>query len=153
MTGPADPFDLERFVQAQDLGGTFDHALAELHRGRKMSHWMWFVFPQIAGLGSSPMAQRYAIPSLDAAAAYLQHPVLGPRLVDAARATLSTDARRAEAILGSIDAIKLRSSMTLFHRADPQEPAFRQVLDGFFGGRPDPATDERLGRAEPRPAP
>jgi len=144
MSGSAYPFDLERFVQAQDLGGTYEHAMAELHRGRKTSHWMWFVFPQIAGLGSSPMAQRYAIGSLAEAAAYLQHPVLGPRLVDAARAALATDARRAEAILGSIDAIKLRSSMTLFHRADPHEPVFGQVLDRFFGGRPDPATEELL---------
>ncbi|WP_395729428.1 DUF1810 domain-containing protein [Nakamurella sp.] len=144
MTPSADPFDLERFVQAQDLGGTYDQALAELHRGRKTSHWIWFVFPQIAGLGSSPMAQRYAISALDEATAYLAHPVLGPRLVDAAQAMLATDARRAEAILGSIDAIKLRSSMTLFHRADPDEPVFGQVLDRFYGGRPDPATEERL---------
>ncbi len=144
MTGPADPFDLERFVQAQDLGATYEHAIAELHRGRKTSHWMWFVFPQLAGLGSSPMAQRYAISDLDEASAYLRHAVLGPRLVDAAYAVLGTEVNRAEAIFGSIDAIKLRSSMTLFHRADPQEPAFRQVLDRFYGGRPDPATDELL---------
>jgi uncharacterized protein (DUF1810 family) len=145
MTGSADPFDLERFVQAQDLGGTYEHALAELHRGRKTSHWMWFVFPQIAGLGSSPMAQRYAIGSLDEARAYLEHPVLGPRIVETARATLATDVRRAEAIFGSIDAIKLRSSMTLFARADPDEPVFGQVLDRFYGGRADPATEELLG--------
>jgi uncharacterized protein (DUF1810 family) len=145
MTGSADPFDLERFVQAQDLGGTYEHALAELHRGRKTSHWMWFVFPQIAGLGSSPMAQRYAIGSLDEARAYLEHPVLGPRIAETARATLATDVRRAEAIFGSIDAIKLRSSMTLFARADPDEPVFGQVLDRFYGGRADPATEELLG--------
>lgn len=144
MTDDADPFDLERFVRAQDLGGTYEHALAELHRGCKTSHWMWFVFPQIAGLGSSPMAQRYALSGLTQARAYLDHPVLGPRIVEAAHATLATDVRRAEAILGSIDAIKLRSSMTLFHRADPDEPVFGQVLDRFFGGRPDPATDELL---------
>lgn len=144
MTGSADPFDLERFVQAQDLGGTYDQALTELHRGRKTSHWMWFVFPQIAGLGSSPMAQRYAIGSLGEARGYLDHPVLGPRLVECAQATLSTDASRAEAIFGSIDAIKLRSSMTLFRRADPDEPVFGQVLDRFYAGRPDPATDELL---------
>ena len=106
---------------------------------------MWFVFPQIAGLGSSPMALQYAITSLDEAKEYLEHPVLGPRIVDAAHATLAGDGRRAEAILGSIDAIKLRSSMTLFHRADPQEPVFLQVLDRFYGGRPDPATDELVG--------
>ncbi len=143
-SAPEDPFDLERFVQAQDTGGTYRQALAELGRGRKTSHWMWFVFPQIAGLGSSPMARRYAIGSLDEAGAYLDHPILGPRLVEAARATLHTDHTRAEAVFGSIDAIKLRSSMTLFHRADPQEPAFRQVLDRFYEGRADPATDELL---------
>lgn len=144
MTGSADPYDLERFVQAQDLGGTYDRALDELHRGRKTSHWIWFVFPQIAGLGSSPMAQRFAIGSLAEARAYLQHPVLGPRLVDAANAMLATDARRADGVLGSIDAIKVRSSMTLFHRADPAEPVFGRMLDRFYGGQPDPATDELL---------
>jgi len=145
MTGPDDPFDLARFVNAQDQGGTYQQALAELRRGRKTSHWMWFVFPQIAGLGSSPMARRYAISSLAEAAAYLAHPVLGPRLVDCARAVLQTDAARAEEIFGSIDAIKLRSSMTLFARADPDEPVFGQVLDRFYAGRPDRPTDERLG--------
>ena len=145
MTAPTDPFDLERFVQAQDAGGTYDQALAELHRGRKSSHWMWFVFPQIAGLGSSPVARRYAIGSLDEARAYLEHPVLGPRLVDCCQAALATDTVRAEAILGSIDALKLRSSMTLFDRADPDEPVFGQVLDRFYAGRPDPATVELLG--------
>ena len=145
MTGPDDPFDLARFVNAQDQGGTYQQALAELRRGRKTSHWMWFVFPQIAGLGSSPMARRYAISSLAEAAAYLAHPVLGPRLVDCARAVLQIDAARAEEIFGSIDAIKLRSSMTLFARADPDEPVFGQVLDRFYAGRPDRATDERLG--------
>jgi len=145
MTTAQDPFDLERFVQAQDAGATYDRALEELRRGRKTSHWMWFVFPQIAGLGASPMAQRYSIASLEEARAYLGHPVLGPRLVDCAHATLRSDAARAVDIFGSIDAIKLRSSMTLFTRADPDEPAFGQVLDRFYGSRPDPATDERLG--------
>jgi uncharacterized protein (DUF1810 family) len=145
MTG-SDLFDLERFVRAQDEGGTYEQALAELHRGRKTSHWMWFVFPQIAGLGSSPMARRYAITSPVEARAYLDHPVLGPRIVEAAHVTLAGDAVRAEAIFGSIDAIKLRSSMTLFHRADPDEPVFGQVHDRFYDGRPDPATDELLTR-------
>ena len=145
MTGPDDPFDLARFVNAQDQGGTYQQALAELRRGRKTSHWMWFVFPQIAGLGSSPMARRYAISSLGEAAAYLAHPVLGHRLVDCARAVLQIDTARAEEIFGSIDAIKLRSSMTLFARADPDEPVFGQVLERFYAGRPDRATDERLG--------
>ena len=147
MTSADDRFDLERFVRAQDAGGTYDQALAELHRGRKTSHWMWFVFPQIAGLGSSPMAQRYAIGSPAEARAYLAHPVLGPRLVDCAHAVLGTDTTRAEEIFGSIDAIKLRSSMTLFARADPDEAVFGEVLDRFFGGRFDPATDELLERA------
>lgn len=145
MTGTSEPFDLERFVHAQDAGGIYEHALAELRRGGKTSHWMWFVFPQVAGLGSSPMARRYAIASLAEAVGYLEHPVLRPRIVEAAQATLATDVRRAEAIFGSIDAIKLRSSMTLFHRADPQEPVFRQVLDRFYDGRADPATDDLLG--------
>lgn len=145
MTPAEDPLDLERFVDAQDMGGTYEHALAELRRGRKRSHWMWFVFPQIAGLGSSPMARRYGISSLVEAQAYLAHPVLGPRLLDCTRALLQTGAIRAEAVFGSIDAIKLRSSMTLFARADPDEPVFGQVLDRFYAGRVDPATDERLG--------
>ena len=145
MTPAEDPLDLERFVDAQDMGGTYERALAELRRGRKTSHWMWFVFPQIAGLGSSPTARRYAISSLVEARAYLAHPVLGPRLVDCTRTVLQTDAIRAEAVFGSIDAIKLRSSMTLFARADPDEPGFGQVLDRFYGGRADPSTDELLG--------
>jgi uncharacterized protein (DUF1810 family) len=144
MSQAQDRFDLERFVQAQDDGGTYDQALAELHRGRKTSHWMWFVFPQLAGLGSSPMAQRYALASLTEARAYLEHPVLGPRLVDCCRAVLATDAARPESILGSIDALKLRSSVTLFARADPGEPVFGQVLDRFYAGRPHPATEELL---------
>lgn len=144
MSQAQDRFDLERFVRAQDSGGTYDQALAELHRGRKTSHWMWFVFPQLAGLGSSPMAQRYAVGSLDEARAFLAHPVLGPRLIDCCRAVLATDAARPESILGSIDALKLRSSVTLFARADPDEPVFGQVLDRFYAGRADPATEELL---------
>lgn len=139
-----DPYDLERFVTAQDGGGTYDRALAELRRGRKSSHWMWFVFPQIAGLGQSPTSRRYAISSLAEARAYLAHPVLGPRLVDCATAVSGAATRDAVAIFGSIDAQKLHSSMTLFHRADPAEPVFGAVLQGFFGGMPDAATDQRL---------
>jgi uncharacterized protein (DUF1810 family) len=137
-------FDLDRFVSAQDRGGTYGHALAELREGHKRSHWMWFVFPQIQGLGNSPTAQRYAISSLAEAVAYLSHPVLGPRLCDCAGALLATGATAAVAVLGAIDAQKLRSSMTLFARADPDEPAFQQVLDRFFAGDPDAATDARL---------
>jgi len=140
----SDPFDLQRFVDAQDRGGTYDGALAELRDGRKTSHWMWFVFPQIAGLGSSPMAQRYAISSLDEARAYLAHPVLGDRLREAARALTGLDTRSPDEVLGGIDAMKLRSSMTLFMRAAPEEPLFAQVLDQYFGGAADDATDDRL---------
>ena len=109
---------------------------------------MWFVFPQIAGLGSSHMARTYAITSLEEARGYLEHPVLGPRLRECAAAVAASQAPTAEALLGSIDAVKLRSSMTLFLRADPAEPVFQQVLDRYFGGRPDPAADQRLERAE-----
>lgn len=140
----SDPFDLERFVSAQDDGRTYERALAELAAGRKTSHWMWFVLPQIAGLGSSPMAQRYAIRSLDEARAYLAHPVLGPRLIATARIVATGPAPDAVSLLGSIDAQKLRSSMTLFARAAPEEPVFSAVLDRYFGGAADPATEARL---------
>jgi uncharacterized protein (DUF1810 family) len=139
-----DTNDLERFVRAQDAGGTYRQALAELRRGRKTSHWMWFVFPQIVGLGHSPISKRYAIASLDQARAYLAHPVLGPRLLNCTRAVTEQPGRTAEQILGGIDAQKLSSSMTLFHRADPAEPLFQQAIDQFFDGIPDAATDERL---------
>ena len=140
----SDPYDLQRFVDAQDRGGTYDRALQELRDGRKTSHWMWFVFPQIAGLGHSPMAQRYAISSLDEARAYLAHPVLGDRLRESARALTGLDTSDPGEILGGIDALKLRSSMTLFARAAPDEPLFTQVLDQLFGGAADDATDARL---------
>ena len=140
----SDVYDLQRFVDAQDRGGTYDRALAELRDGRKTSHWMWFVFPQIAGLGSSPMAQRYAISSLDEARAYLAHPVLGDRLRESARALTDLDTRSPDEVLGGIDAMKLRSSMTLFMRAAPDEPLFARVLDQYFGGAADDATHARL---------
>jgi uncharacterized protein (DUF1810 family) len=139
------PFDLERFVEAQDRGGTYEAALRELRGGRKRSHWMWFVFPQIAGLGRSPTAQHFAIESLAEARAYLEHPVLGPRLREAAAALLEVSGRSASDILGGIDALKLRSSMTLFLRAAPSEPVFGEVLDRYFAGAADPATDRLLG--------
>ena len=136
------PFDLQRFVDAQH--GVYDQALAELRAGRKRSHWMWFVFPQIEGLGRSPTAQHYAISGLDEARAYLAHPMLGPRLIECARAVAATTGRTAEEIFGSPDDLKLRSSMTLFARAAPDEAVFQQVLDKYFGGEPDPLTLERL---------
>jgi uncharacterized protein (DUF1810 family) len=140
-----DPYRLRRFVEAQDAGGTYDRALAELRAGRKQTHWMWFVFPQIGGLGSSPTARKYAISSLAEAKAYLAHPLLGPRLRECARALQELPERRsAREILGAVDALKLRSSMTLFARAAPDDPRFREVLERYFDGRPDAATDERL---------
>ena len=136
-------YDLQRFVDAQE--GAHREALAEIRRGRKMGHWMWFVFPQVAGLGRSEMSRYYAIASLDEARAYLAHPVLGPRLRECAAAALGMPARSAEDAFGSIDAKKLRSSMTLFHRAAPDEPVFGRVLDRWYGGLPDDATDARIG--------
>jgi len=136
------PFDLDRFVAGQE--GSYSGALAELRAGRKTGHWMWFVFPQLAGLGRSALSLHYAIGSLDEARAYASDPVLGPRLRECAAAVLEASGRSAEDILGAIDAIKLRSSMTLFHRAVPDEPVFPAVLERFYGGRPDPATDELL---------
>jgi uncharacterized protein (DUF1810 family) len=142
----SDRFDLARFVDAQDQGGTYEAALAELRAGRKTSHWMWFVFPQIAGLGRSPISRRFAIFSPEEARAYLAHPVLGPRLIESARTLIEGATDSAEEVLGGIDALKLRSSMTLFARADPDEPVFAHVLDRYFGGQPDDATDQLLHR-------
>jgi uncharacterized protein (DUF1810 family) len=144
MAASADPYRLERFVEAQSRHDAFVTALAELRRGRKTSHWMWFVFPQIAGLGHSPVAQTYAVASLDEARAYLAHPVLGPRLRDCARALTELGGATAEDVFGSIDAMKLRSSMTLFHRAASEEPLFGQVLDQYYGGTVDDQTDRLL---------
>jgi uncharacterized protein (DUF1810 family) len=139
-----DPFDLARFVAAQDADGTYARALAELRAGRKTSHWMWFVFPQIAGLGRSPTAVRYAISGLGEARAYVAHPLLGPRLVEASRALAELTGRSAVDVLGGIDALKLRSSMTLFAAAAPDEPVFGEVLERLFGGERDPETERRL---------
>ena len=139
----SDPFGLQRFVAAQDSGSTYAAALAELRAGRKTSHWMWFVFPQVAGLGRSEMAQRYAISGADEARAYLAHPVLGPRLLECAGALVALETNGPVAVLGGIDAQKLRSSMSLF-AAVSAEPVFAQVLDRYFGGEPDPATTSRL---------
>ena len=135
---------LERFVIAQDAGETYASAVAELRAGRKIGHWMWFVFPQIAGLGTSPMSRRYAISSLEEARRYLAHPILGARLEECARILTELNDRTAPDIFGSIDAMKLRSSITLFARAAPESPLFRDVLDRYFDGLPDEGTDARL---------
>ena len=135
--------DLERFVKAQDSRGTYHQAVRELRNGRKTSHWMWFIFPQIAGLGRSAMAQAFAISDLAEAQAYLRHPMLGPRLVECAGIVASHRGLTAEQIFGGIDSIKLRSSMTLFAHADPEQPVFRQVIDQYYDG-PDPETERRL---------
>lgn len=139
-----DTFDLDRFVRAQDADGAYDRALDELRQGKKRSHWMWFVFPQVKGLGHSAMAQRFAISSLEEARAYLAHPVLGARLHACTDTLARRGTARATEIFGVVDAMKLRSSLTLFHRADPSDPSFATVLDRYFDGVPDGATDERL---------
>ncbi len=139
-----DPYDLQRFVAAQDAGASYDHAIAELRAGRKTSHWMWFVFPQIAGLGYSPASRTYAITSLEEARAYLAHPVLGARLTECATILTGLRGRTAEQIFGALDAQKLRSCMTLFMHATPGEPVFGHVLDQYFGSVPDPATVQRI---------
>jgi uncharacterized protein (DUF1810 family) len=139
-----DPYDLQRFVDAQDAGGTYERAIAELRGGRKQSHWMWFVFPQIAGLGQTPTSKHFSISSLAEAQAYLRHPVLGPRLAESARILEDLPDRDADQIFGWLDAQKLRSSMTLFLRAAPAEAPFGNVLGRYFGGEPDPATDRIL---------
>ena len=143
-TGVDDPFDLQRFVDAQDTGGTYDAALAELRHGRKTSHWRWFVFPQLAGLGRSATARHYALHGADEALAYLAHPVLGPRLRACAGLLLELPDADPVAVLGAVDAQKLRSSMTLFALAAPDEPVFQQVLDHYYAGELDPATQQRV---------
>ena len=136
------PYDLERFVTAQDP--VIDRVRAELAEGRKQSHWMWFVFPQLQGLGSSPMARKYAIGSLDEARAYLAHPVLGPRLRECARLAMEADAPSARALFGTPDDLKFRSSMTLFALAAPGDADFSEPLVKWFRGEPDPLTAVRL---------
>ena len=138
-----DAVDLQRFVAAQD--GVYPGVVEELRRGRKVGHWIWFIFPQVAGLGRSAMSEHYGIGSLAEARAYLAHPVLGPRLRECAELLLAAPAgRSAEDILGGLDALKVRSSMALFARADPSEPVVRRVLDRFYDGATDPLTDRIL---------
>ena len=140
-----DTFHLGRFVEAQDRQGTYERALGELRAGHKQGHWIWFVFPQIEGLGSSETARFYAISSIEEAGAYLRHPVLGPRLIEAAAALLELPASDPVAVLGELDALKLRSSMTLFAHVEQAPPVFAGVLGRYYGGRADPATEQRLG--------
>lgn len=136
-------YDLERFSSAQE--GVYAGVLEELRAGRKGSHWIWFIFPQIAGLGSSWISQHFSIVSLAEARVYLADPVLGERLRECAALVLATKGRTAAEIFGSLDAMKVRSCMTLFLRAAPDEALFRQVLDRYYGGVPDELTDARLG--------
>ena len=143
-----DPFDLARFVRAQE--GEYGRALAELRGGRKRSHWMWYIFPQLAGLGSSETSRRYAIRSIDEARAYLEDPVLGPRLRECGEAVLGVEGRSAREILGSPDDLKLRSCATLFARASPPGSVFERLLARYFGGEPDPATLRLLEGGETR---
>jgi uncharacterized protein (DUF1810 family) len=140
----SDAHSLARFQRAQDEGRTYERAVAELRAGRKRSHWMWFVFPQIAGLGQSAMSQTYAISSLAEAVAYLEHPVLGPRLFECAQILTQLKGSSAQDVFGAIDAVKLRSSMTLFAAAADERSPFREVLANYFDGTTDPATESRL---------
>lgn len=140
----SDPYDLQRFVDAQDR--VYARAVAELRAGRKTSHWMWFVFPQVAGLGSSPMAQQYAINSLDEARAYLAHPVLGGRLRECTQLLIDVKGRDLRDILGYPDDLKFRSSMTLFAALDDAPPIFNAALQQYFAGQPDARTLEVLAR-------
>ena len=135
-----DPYDLQRFVTAQEAGGTYQQALAELRAGRKASHWMWFVFPQLKGLGRSSTAQHYGIASADEARAYWEHPLLGPRLKECTGLMLAVSGKSALQILGSPDDLKFRSSMTLFEHVAPEEPAFARAIERYFGGERDAAT-------------
>lgn len=138
-----DPFDLRRFVEAQER--IYDQALTELRRGHKRSHWMWFIFPQIHGLGRSHTAQRFAIRSMEEARQYLHHPLLGPRLLECADAVLAIEGRTASQIFGYPDDLKLKSSMTLFAHAADAEPVFVRVLEKYFSGDMDGATVRIVG--------
>ena len=137
-----DPFDLRRFVDAQ--APVYPRVLSELRQGRKQSHWMWFIFPQLAGLGHSAMAQRYALSSRDEAVAYLDHAVLGPRLRECTALVNAVEGRTVHDILGSPDDLKFHSSMTLFAAVSP-EPAFPASIKKFYGGTPDQKTLDLLG--------
>ncbi len=137
-----DPHNLQRFVAAQSP--VYEQVCSELREGRKRSHWMWFIFPQIMGLGHSELASRFAISRLEEAEAYLKHPVLGPRLRECTRLVNLVEGRSIDRILGHPDDLKFRSSMTLFAQATPDNQVFNEALWKYFGGEPDPATLERL---------
>ena len=139
-----DPYNLKRFLDAQNWSGTYETVVSELRTGRKAGHWMWFIFPQVTGLGRSHMSKEFGISSISEAQAYLGHPVLGPRLRECARILMGIEGKSATEILGGIDAMKLRSSMTLFMRAKPEEPLFREVLAKYFDGSEDQETIVRL---------
>jgi uncharacterized protein (DUF1810 family) len=146
---PSDPHDLDRFVHAQK--GDYDQALSEIRSGRKRSHWMWYIFPQFAGLGLSTISRTYAIKSVAEAVAYLRHPVLGPRLIECAEAALAVESRSAQEIFGTPDDMKLRSCATLFARVSPSHPVFQRLLDRYFHGQPDEKTLGLLGVADDSP--
>lgn len=138
-------WDLDRFVAAQQAD--YQRALGELRRGRKQSHWMWYIFPQVEGLGHSLMSRRYALSGVEEARAYLAHPVLGPRLLECCRAALETASSNPREVFGTPDDLKFRSCLTLFALADPAEPVFGALLDKFYGGKKDPQTLDILKRA------
>ena len=140
-----DPAGLDRFVKAQQ--GDYAQALREIQAGRKRSHWMWYIFPQLQGLGFSSTAQYYGLRDLEEAVDYMEHPVLGPRLVEISQALLALDTSDASAVMGYPDDLKLRSCMTLFELAAPEQPVFAAVLEKFYAGRRDSRTLELLGRA------
>lgn len=140
-----DPYGLARFVEAQE--DCYPQVLSEIRHGLKRSHWMWYVFPQFDGLGFSPTSRRYSIKSVAEAEEYLRHPILGPRLLECARATLGVEGRSAREMFGSPDDLKLRSSATLFESVSPAGSVFEEVLDRYFGGEPDERTLQLLGRA------
>jgi uncharacterized protein (DUF1810 family) len=145
MSNLSDPYDLERFLEAQDR--VMEQVRTELRQGQKRGHWMWFIFPQIRGLGSSPTADYYAIASRSEAAAYLKHPILGPRLIECTRLVLAVKGRAnrtSQQIFGEIDDLKFRSSMTLFAQVTLKETAFEEALQKYYDGEPDPLTLEIL---------
>ena len=145
VTSAVDPYDLARFVEAQER--VYAQALSEIRSGQKRSHWMWYIFPQFDGLGFSSTSRRYSIKSVAEAEAYLAHPILGPRLLESVRATLGIEGRSALEVFGSPDDMKLRSSATLFASVSPPGSVFGQLLDRYFSGEPDDKTLRLLGQA------